>query len=117
MPTRSVTAIRFASEKSIFRKFGPTNPSKYQGLVRRVKLGATANPVVSNQLLPAPCWLSCFTDAGAVRLEEKIKGTLEPGKWADIIAVDGDPLKDVTALEQVKFVMKGGEVVKNGYSK
>jgi len=44
-------------------------------------------------------------------------GTLEPGKWADIIAVDGDPLKDVTALEQVKFVMKGGEVVKNGYSK
>lgn len=42
-------------------------------------------------------------------------GTLEPGKWADIIAVDGDPLKDVTTLEQVRFVMKGGEVVKNGY--
>jgi imidazolonepropionase-like amidohydrolase len=44
-------------------------------------------------------------------------GTLEPGKWADIIAVDGDPLKDVTTLEQVKFVMKGGEVVKNAYAK
>jgi len=44
-------------------------------------------------------------------------GTLEPGKWADLIAVDGDPLKDVTTLEQVKFVMKGGEVVKNGYAK
>jgi imidazolonepropionase-like amidohydrolase len=44
-------------------------------------------------------------------------GTLEPGKWADIIAIDGDPLKDVTALEHVKFVMKGGEVVKNGYAK
>ncbi|MGA8311783.1 MAG: amidohydrolase family protein [Terriglobales bacterium] len=44
-------------------------------------------------------------------------GTLEAGKWADIIAVDGDPLQDVTTLEKVKFVMKGGEVVKNEYGK
>ncbi len=44
-------------------------------------------------------------------------GTLEPGKWADLIAVDGDPLKDVTTLEQVKFVMKGGEIVKNDFAK
>jgi imidazolonepropionase-like amidohydrolase len=44
-------------------------------------------------------------------------GALEPGKWADIIAVDGDPLQDVTTLEHVKFVMKGGVVVKNEYGK
>lgn len=44
-------------------------------------------------------------------------GTLEPGAWGDIVAVDGDPLKDVTTLERVKFVMKGGEVVKNDYAK
>jgi imidazolonepropionase-like amidohydrolase len=44
-------------------------------------------------------------------------GSLEPGAWADIIAVDGDPIKDVTTLERVKFVMKGGEVVKNEYLK
>ena len=44
-------------------------------------------------------------------------GTLEPGAWADIIAVEGDPAKDVTTLERVKFVMKGGEVVKNEYAK
>jgi imidazolonepropionase-like amidohydrolase len=43
-------------------------------------------------------------------------GSLEPGAWADIVAVDGDPLKDVTTLERVKFVMKGGEVVKNEYA-
>ena len=42
-------------------------------------------------------------------------GTLATGKWADIIAVDGDPLQNVTTLEQVKFVMKAGEVVKNEY--
>jgi imidazolonepropionase-like amidohydrolase len=44
-------------------------------------------------------------------------GSLEPGAWADIVAVDGDPLKDVTTLERVKFVMKGSEVVRNEYGK
>src|SRR6202789_1827109 len=40
-------------------------------------------------------------------------GTLEPGKFADIVAVQGDPLADVHVLENVHFVMKGGEVIKN----
>ena len=40
-------------------------------------------------------------------------GTLEAGKWADIIAVDGDPLKDVRILQHVSFVMKSGVVYKN----
>ena len=40
-------------------------------------------------------------------------GSLEPGKWADIIAVAGDPMKDVTLLQNVAFVMKSGTVYKN----
>src|SRR5260370_29062 len=40
-------------------------------------------------------------------------GTIEAGKWADIVAVNGDPLKDIKELENVKFVMKGGAVYKN----
>jgi len=40
-------------------------------------------------------------------------GTIEPGKFADIIAVQGDPLTNVRVLENVNFVMKGGEIIKN----
>ena len=40
-------------------------------------------------------------------------GSIEKGKFADIIAVSGNPLQDVTEMEHVKFVMKGGVVVRN----
>jgi imidazolonepropionase-like amidohydrolase len=57
-----------------------------------------------------------INDADLLGWSDKV-GTLEAGKWADIIAVDGDPLQDVTVLQHVKFVMKGGAVVKNEYGK
>jgi imidazolonepropionase-like amidohydrolase len=40
-------------------------------------------------------------------------GSIEPGKFADIVAVAGDPLKDITEMERVTFVMKGGIVYKS----
>ena len=40
-------------------------------------------------------------------------GSLEPGKWADVIAVSGDPLKDIRTLQHVSFVMKGGVIYKD----
>jgi imidazolonepropionase-like amidohydrolase len=40
-------------------------------------------------------------------------GSIEKGKYADLIAVSGDPLVDITELQRVKFVMKGGKVIKN----
>ena len=49
--------------------------------------------------------------AELLRLEKEI-GTVEPGKAADVIAVEGDPLKDIAVLTRVAFVMKGGEVYK-----
>jgi imidazolonepropionase-like amidohydrolase len=55
-------------------------------------------------------------DADLLGWSDKV-GTIEAGKWADLVAVDGDPLADVTTLERVKFVMKGGEVIKNLYAK
>ncbi|HEY8934036.1 MAG TPA: amidohydrolase family protein [Cyclobacteriaceae bacterium] len=44
-------------------------------------------------------------------------GSITKGKWADIIAVDGDPTADVTILEHVKFVMKSGKIYKNEVSR
>jgi imidazolonepropionase-like amidohydrolase len=40
-------------------------------------------------------------------------GSLEPGKWADVIAVKGDPLADVRILQHVPFVMKSGVIYKD----
>jgi imidazolonepropionase-like amidohydrolase len=39
-------------------------------------------------------------------------GSLQPGKYADIIAVSGNPLEDIRLLENVKFVMKEGKIYK-----
>ena len=50
--------------------------------------------------------------AEAMGLSDQI-GTITPGLQADIIALDGDPLKDITAVRRVVFVMKGGVVYKN----
>ena len=44
-------------------------------------------------------------------------GTLEPGKYADLIAVPGDPLADITELDKVGFVMKGGVVARDDMTK
>jgi imidazolonepropionase-like amidohydrolase len=43
-------------------------------------------------------------------------GAIEPGKFADLVAVAGDPIADITELERVRFVMKNGEVVKNDFA-
>jgi imidazolonepropionase-like amidohydrolase len=54
------------------------------------------------------------TAAELLGWSEKL-GTIEPGKIADIVAVAGDPLADITELEHVRFVMKDGAVYKSGF--
>jgi imidazolonepropionase-like amidohydrolase len=44
-------------------------------------------------------------------------GSIEKGKYADLIAVSSDPLADITELQRVKFVMKGGKVILNEISR
>jgi imidazolonepropionase-like amidohydrolase len=50
---------------------------------------------------------------GATALDQQERfGSIEAGKFADIVAVSGDPLSDITELERVQFVMKGGVIYK-----
>jgi imidazolonepropionase-like amidohydrolase len=52
-------------------------------------------------------------NAAALINVEHLTGLLEPGAYADVIGVAGDPLADVHALDNVQFVMKGGAVIRN----
>jgi imidazolonepropionase-like amidohydrolase len=64
--------------------------------------------------MPAMEALKCATlnAAELIGVSDKV-GSIEPGKLADIVAVDGDPIKDIHAMGQVRFVMKDGVVYKN----
>jgi imidazolonepropionase-like amidohydrolase len=71
------------------------------------------NRVVEGGIAPMDALVSANSLAAeAMKMSEQI-GTLAPGLKADIIALDGDPLKDITAVRHVVFVMKDGVVYKN----
>src|SRR6476646_6736089 len=69
--------------------------------------------MVKYGMTPAEAIQAATVNAATLIGRDKDVGTIEPGKFADIIAVAGDPLKNVTELEHVAFVMKGGTVYKN----
>ena len=68
--------------------------------------------MVKYGMSPMQAIQSATSVAAALLDQQENLGSIEPGKLADIVAVDGDPLSDITELERVKFVMKDGAVVK-----
>src|SRR2546427_3668090 len=72
---------------------------------------------VSLGMTPLAAIQTATVNASDLLGSKYLVGSLETGRWADVIAVDGDPTKDVTILERVKVVMKGGAVYKNDYAK
>jgi len=77
-----------------------TQALEFESLVRRGMSPARA--IQSGTLI----------NAEAMGWQDQI-GSIETGKYADLVAVSGDPLADITELQRVKFVMKGGKIVKN----
>ncbi len=68
--------------------------------------------MVKYGMTPMQAIQAATTNAADLLGHSKEVGSIKPGKYADVIAVSGDPLRDVTALEQVAFVMKDGAVYK-----
>ncbi len=64
-------------------------------------------------MTPMQAIQSATTVAAALLGESRNLGEVAPGRFADLVATDGDPLQDVARLEHVRFVMKGGQVFKN----
>jgi imidazolonepropionase-like amidohydrolase len=69
--------------------------------------------LVHGGLSPLSAIQAATVNAAALLGTTQNTGTIERGKFADIIAVSGDPLKDITIMEHVTFVMKGGELIKD----
>ena len=69
--------------------------------------------LVKYGMSPAQAIQSATTVASEMMGWQDKIGSIDKGKFADIIAVFGDPLKDITELERVVFVMKGGQVIRN----
>ncbi len=55
-------------------------------------------------------------NAEAMGWQDRV-GSLEAGKYADLIAVAGDPLADITELQRVRFVMKGGRIIRDDFAR
>jgi imidazolonepropionase-like amidohydrolase len=70
-----------------------------------VRYGMTPMQAIQSATIAAATLLDAAGDIGSI----------EPGRYADIIAVKDNPLEDIARLERVEFVMKGGKVIKNGF--
>ena len=64
-------------------------------------------------MLPLDIIRAVTTNAAEMLGWQDRVGSIEPGKFADLVAVTGDPIADVTELQRVRFVMKDGQVVRN----
>ena len=56
--------------------------------------------------------MATTVNADIIHWQDKV-GSIEKGKYADLIAVSGNPLEDITEMQRMKFVMKGGDVIRN----
>jgi imidazolonepropionase-like amidohydrolase len=70
--------------------------------------------MVKYGMTPAQAIRAATTNAAELLGLENDVGSIAPRKYADLVAVKGDPLNDISILENIDFVMKGGELFKKG---
>jgi imidazolonepropionase-like amidohydrolase len=75
--------------------------------------GAEFSYLVKYGMTPAQAIQAATTVAAEMMGWQDRIGCIEKGKLADIVAVTADPLKDISELERIRFVMKGGQVIRN----
>src|SRR5262249_28319869 len=81
----------------------------------RPALVAELRLMVANGLPPMRALQAATLNAARVCRAERLLGTVEPGKLADLVVAAGDPLTDITAVGDIRLVMKGGSIVRSGY--
>jgi len=109
---RAILPLRRAGFKATLDAGIPVAYGTDIGVFPHEQVAADFRYLVSYGMTPLQAIQSAtLTAARLLRLEDRA-GTLQPGHWADIIAVDGNPLEDVTILERVRWVMKDGRVIK-----
>ena len=84
------------------------------GVMPHATAGGQFKYMVEYGMTPMQAIQAATRNAAQALGRERDVGAIAVGRYGDIVAVDGDPLKDVRALEHVEVVIKGGEVVKQG---
>ena len=100
-------SFRRAHEAGVRMVFGSD-----AGVMPHEDVGGQFRVMVEYGMTPVEAIQAATINAAEALGQEGQVGVLKPGAWADIIAVDGDPLADVRELADVDFVMKGGKVFK-----
>jgi len=92
---------------------GTANDPRSSGPLIHGTQATEFNWLVDHGMAPAKAiQAATMVDAEMMGMQDRV-GSIEKGKFADIVAVSGDPLKDISELQKMKFVMKGGKVYRN----
>ena len=81
------------------------------GVISKAWLGTGEEAMTVGGMTPLQAIQAGTISAATLLGMERDVGSVDPGKLADLVAVSGDPLADITRLQHVAFVMKGGDVV------
>ena len=84
--------------------------------VTQLKAGRLLDPRTGNVLSPAAVFIedNKIKEVGSPS-QLQAHAAIEPGKFADLVGVAGDPVADISELERVQFVMKEGKVIRNEF--